>query len=295
MRKSFFTFLMSFMPALLFAQDDLMALLGDEPTTTQRVSASFKTTRVINAQSIEQTAAGVLDVKIGHRFGFINSGSYELFGLDQAFVRLGLDYGVSKRLMVGVGRSSFQKTFDGFAKYKLLWQTEDNKIPVSVLWFSSVALNSLRNNNPNREDPFEGRLSYTHQLLIGRKFSEQFSAQLMPTLVHRNLVANREENNDVYALGAALRQKLSKRVAITAEYFYLPPAQISTRFRESFSIGFDIETGGHVFQLHFSNSTSMIEKGFIAETTGDWANGDVHFGFNIARVFTVYSPKTKDL
>jgi hypothetical protein len=295
MKPLFLALLLCCLSLTLPAQDDLLTLLGEEPSAPALVTASFKTTRVINAQSLEQTAPGVLDVKIAHRFGFLNTGAYELFGLDQATVRLGVDYGVSKRLMVGIGRSSFQKAFDGFAKYKLLWQTEDNRIPVSVLWFSSVALNSLRNNNPNREDPFDARLTYTHQVLIGRKFSEQFSAQLMPTLVHRNLVANREENNDVYALGAAIRQKLTKRVAVTAEYFHVPQGQISTRFRESFSIGFDIETGGHVFQLHFTNSTSMIEKGFIAETTGDWANGDVHFGFNIARVFTVHTPKPKEL
>lgn len=279
----------------LIAQDDLLSLIEDEPTEDfSRVKAGFKTTRVINAQSFENTAAGVLDVKISHRFGFINTGAYELFGLDNATVRIGADYGLSDRLMVGIGRNSFQKTFDGFVKYKLLWQTEGlREVPISVLWFSSVALNTLRNTNPNIEDPFDARLVYTHQAIIGRKFSESFSAQLMPTLIHRNVVPDVDEQNDVYALGGALRQKLTKRVAINAEYYYVFPDQISNRFRNSFSLGFDIETGGHVFQFHFTNSTSMIDKGFIAETTGDWLNGDIHFGFNIARVFTLHSPSRR--
>jgi hypothetical protein len=128
---------------------------------------------------------------------------------------------------------------------------------------------------------------YTHQLLLGRKFSENFTMQLMPTFVHRNLTKNEDEKNDVYALGAAARQKLTKRLAINVEYYYLLPDQVADKYNNSLSIGFDIETGGHVFQLHFTNSTSMIDRGFVTETTGDWLDGDVHFGFNVSRVFTI--------
>jgi opacity protein-like surface antigen len=282
-------------PCSLFAQDDLLSLLGEDQPTVEYAKAGFKTTRVINAQSFENTAAGVLDVKIAHRFGFLNSGPYELWGLDNATIRLGLDYGVTDRLMVGIGRSSFQKTFDGFFKYKLLRQSSGAKnMPVTLSWFSSVALNSQRNTDPRLLDPFDARLSYVHQLILGRKFSENFSAQVMPTMIHRNLVTEKdEEKNSVIAVGGALRYKLTKRVAINTEYFYVAPDQLGPKFRDSFSVGFDIETGGHVFQLHFTNSTSMIEKGFIAETVGNWEDGDVHFGFNIARVFTVHKPKPR--
>jgi hypothetical protein len=294
MKKIILIYFLS-LPIALLAQDDLLSLLGDEPPAVEFAKAGFKTTRVINGQSFENTAAGVLDVKIAHRFGFLNSGPYELWGLDNATVRLGLDYGVSDRLMVGFGRSSFQKTFDGFFKYKLLRQSSGAKnMPITLSWFSSIAINSLRNSDPNRRDPFDARLSYVHQLIAGRKFSENFSAQVMPTLIHRNLVTEKDqEKNDVISMGGALRYKLSKRVAINSEYHYVLPDQLRPGFRNSFSVGFDIETGGHVFQLHFTNSTSMIEKGFIAETVGNWGDGDVHLGFNIARVFTVHRPKPK--
>ena len=271
-----------------YAQDDLLSLLEDDKPQTEFTKASFKTTRVINSQSLENTAGGVLDMKISHRFGPLNGGGYELFGLDAATIRIGLDYGISDKLMVGLGRSSVQKTFDGFVKYKLLRQsTGARSMPVTLIWFSSTALNSLKWQYPERENYFSSRLAFTHQLILGRKFSEGFTLQLMPTVVHRNLIATPEEKHDVLAMGAALRQKLTRRLAINAEYYYVLPDQIDPRFKNSLAIGFDIETGGHVFQLHFTNSTAMVEKGFITETDGSWGKGDIRFGFNISRVFTI--------
>lgn len=276
-------------PFALAAQDDLLSMLEEkQEPTTEYAKASFKTTRVINSQSIENVAGGVLDMKISHRFGFINGGPYELFGLDEATIRIGLDYGINDRLMVGWGRSSFEKTYDLFAKYKILRQSSGKvSMPITLSWFGSTAITTMKWQQPQRENYFSSRMYYTHQLLIGRKFSESFSLQFMPTFVHRNIVKTDVEKNDVYAIGAAARQKLTKRLAINVEYFYVLPDQIDERFRNSLSIGFDIETGGHVFQLHFTNSTSMIERGYITETVGNWLDGDIHFGFNVSRVFTV--------
>jgi hypothetical protein len=275
------------------AQDDLLSMLEEkQEPTTDYAKASFKTTRVINSQSIENTGGGVLDMKISHRFGFINGGAYELFGLDDATIRIGLDYGINDRLMVGWGRSSFEKTYDLFAKYKVLRQSKGKvNMPLTLSWFASTAITTLKWQEPERENYFTSRMYYTQQLLIGRKFSEAFTLQFMPTYIHRNIVKNENEKNDVIAIGAAARQKLSKRVAINVEYFYLVPDQVDPRYKNSLSIGFDIETGGHVFQLHFTNSTSMIERGFVTETVGDWLDGDVHFGFNVSRVFTVRKEK----
>lgn len=269
-------------------EDDLLSLLGEEEETTDYATASFKTTRVINAHSLENTAKGVLDLKISHRFGFLNTGIYELFGLDGATMRFGFDYGVNDRLMVGWGRSTVEKAYDSFVKYKILRQSTGKKnMPITLAVMSGISVNTLRWQNPDRPNYFTSRLSYTHQIIVGRKFSEKFTLQLMPTVVHRNLVRTIEEANDVYTLGAAFRQKLTKRMAINGEYFYVLPNQLANGYVNSFSIGFDIETGGHVFQLHFTNSTAMTEKGVITETSGDWLNGDIHFGFNVSRVFTV--------
>lgn len=280
-------------PLLTFnahAQDLMDDLPADDEV--QRARASFKNSKVINAQSLETTYAGNLDFRISHRFGELNGGFYELFGLDQASLRLSFDYGVTDRLEVGFGRSTYQKTYDAYVKYRVLWQTEgSNKMPISLVWYSNMAINTLKPTSNLYETTFDMRLAYTHQMIIGRKFNDAISLQLMPTIVHRNLVQTAAEKNTVYAQGIAGRWKFIPRVALNAEYFYVLPGQLADGYTNSFSLGFDIETGGHVFQLHFTNSPIMIDKGFITETTGKWGKGDIHFGFNISRVFTVKKPK----
>lgn len=273
---------------LLAQEEDLLSLLGEEEPTIDYATASFKTSRVINAHSLENTARGVLDFKISHRFGVVNNGVYDLFGLDAATMRFGFDYGITDRLMVGWGRSTVEKAYDGFVKYKILRQsTGQRNMPISLAWLSTTSVNTLRWQNPDRDNFFSSRLSYTHQLIVGRKFSDSFTLQLMPTVVHRNLVATAAEAHDVFAMGVAFRQKLTRRVALNAEYFYVFPDQLANGFRNSLSLGLDIETGGHVFQLHFTNSTAMTEKGFITETSNNWLDGGIHFGFNVSRVFTL--------
>jgi hypothetical protein len=280
-----------------YAQEDLLSILDqdslmNEEEQSEFVSASFKTNRVINLQSLENTAPGVLDIKISHRFGPLDRGVYDLFGLDDATIRIGADLGLTDRLMIGGGRSSFEKTYDGFLKYRLLRQSNgDRKMPFSVSAFASTAIRTIRFAN-EQEDLLSSRMYYTYQLIIGRKFSDNFSLQVSPTMVHRNLVETIEEKNDVFAVAVAARQKLTKRISLNLEYAYVLPDQIldteEFAYENMFSVGFDIETGGHVFQLHFTNAISMIEKGFITETNGDWFDGDIRFGFNISRVFTVW-------
>ncbi|WP_240676034.1 DUF5777 family beta-barrel protein [Botryobacter ruber] len=276
-----------------FAQDEesLLSLVEEKPVTDY-ASGSFYTTRVINGHSLENTPGGVLDVKISHRFGMLNSGAYNFFGLDQASVRIGLDYGLTDRIMVGVGRSSHNKVYDTFVKVKLLRQsTGVREMPVSVAFLSGVYLKTINWQQPERDNLFSSRLAYVHQLLVGRKFSEKTTLQLMPTLVHRNLILLKEENNDVFLLGVAARQKLTSMISLNAEYYHAFPGQLRDEFYNSLALGFDIQTGGHVFQLHFTNSTSMNEPGFLTETVGSWGRGDIHFGFNISRVFTLRAPK----
>jgi opacity protein-like surface antigen len=282
------SFLFFFAPSIQAQEDDLLSLLGDDEETTEYATASFKTNKVINLHSLESTAGGVLDFKINHRFGTLNGGAYELWGLDNASMRLGFDYGITDQITVGIGRSSFQKTYDGFLKYKFLRQSSGKRnMPISAALLLASSVTSLKWDNPDRENYFSSRLYYTSQLIIGRKFSDRFSLQLSPTMVHRNLVKTTAEKNDVYAMGIGTRIKLTKRVAINAEYVYLLPDQVSSDIKNSLSLGFDIETGGHVFQLHVTNSRSMIEKGFIAETVDSWSDGGILFGFNISRVFTI--------
>lgn len=275
-------------------EDSLLDLLGPEEPQTTYATASFKTTRIINSHSLENTAKGVLDVKISHRFGFLNTGYYEIFGLDQATIRLGLDYGLTDWLMIGAGRSSYEKTYDGFVKARILRQSKGaRKMPITLSVLSTMSINTLKWQDPDRLNYSTHRYNYAFQIMMGRKFSEGFTLQLMPSMVHRNLVKTVDDVHDVYAMGIGARQKINKRLSVNVDYYYVLPNQLPEPIKNSLSVGFDIETGGHVFQLHFTNSTGMIEKAFITESTGDWLDGGVHFGFNVSRVFTVNRGKKK--
>lgn len=300
MKNLFLSFLLlSVALPKLYAQDDLMKMLEDDSKKTRKkdyATATFKTSRLINGHSIENVAAGVLDMKISHRFGMVNKGSYEFFGLDQATMRMGFDYGISNRLMVGIGRSTYQKQYDAFYKFKILRQSKGGRwsSPISVSATSTVMLKTLKWEDPKRQNYYTSRVSYAHQLIIARKFSEGLSLQLMPSFVHYNLATNTTDPNDIFALGAGGRIKLTKRLSFNVEYYHILPISLvaGENYRipgtkNSLAVGFDIETGGHVFQLHFTNSTGMTEKTFITETTGDFFKGDIHFGFNLSRVFTI--------
>lgn len=257
---------------------------------------AFKTTRVINSHSIENTAKGTLDFKISHRFSPMSGGVHEFFGLDGATLRLGFDYGATDWLTVGVGRSSLYKEYDGYIKARLLRQTTNNKMPLSVSYVGGMSLTSLSADkllgrplvSPEKY-PFSNRLFFFNQLLIARKFNKTFTLQLMPTHVHYNFVNTIAEPNDIFALGAGGRVRMTKRMTLNLEYFYQFNQLSGTT--NSLSVGVDIETGGHVFQLHFTNSMGMTERTFVGQTTDKWDKGDFRFGFNIARVFTVVKPK----
>ena len=282
-------------------EEDLMNLLESEETKSAReyTAATFKTTRIANGHSIENTAKGVLDFRVNHRFGLINSGIKDFFGFDGATTRIGFDYGVTDWLMVGFGRSSYLKEYDGFAKVRLLRQRENGGMPFSVSYMGAISVQTNEVNIPDTlEYYFSNRLAYVNQILIARKFSNALSLQLMPTHVHYNLVNYRNEPNDVLAIGIGGRIKLSNRISLTAEWYYqledtkrFIEGQPNIMTKNPLTIGFDIETGGHVFQLLFSNSTAISERNLIGQTMNDWGKGDIHFGFNISRVFTIVKPK----
>ncbi|MEO6668572.1 MAG: DUF5777 family beta-barrel protein [Ferruginibacter sp.] len=267
---------------------DLMSQLEkDAPPATVYTRATFKTTRLISGHSVENTGKGVLDVKISHRFGNLNEGGYQLWGLDNATMRFGFDYGITDYISIGVGRSTFQKTYDGYVKIKLLRQSRGKRnMPVTLSYIPTIELRTLKFEDPKISGKVSNRIFYTHQLLIGRKFSEGTSFQVMPTFIHQNLVMLATDPNNIFALGVGGRQKISRRVSINAEYYPIIGKRLSGT-KDALSIGFDIETGGHVFQLHFTNAPGMAEHSFITQTTGTWGKGDILFGFNISRVFNI--------
>jgi opacity protein-like surface antigen len=281
-----------------FAQD-LDSLLEAELNKKEEIEiieATFKATRIVLGHSIENSAKGELNFLISHHFGTLNQGAYNLWGLDQSSIRFGFDYGITKKLSVGIGRSSLNKIYDGYVKLKLFRQSTGKKtVPLSISAFSNIGITSLDWPNPERDNLFESRLSYTFQLLMARKFSSRLSVQLTPTMIHRNLVNTKEDENDVFSIGAGGRLKLTNRFSINAEYFYLLPGKTADDYYDSFSVGFDIETGGHIFQIYITNSNGMIEQEFIPITNGNWNKGDIRLGFNISRVFTILKNKTVNL
>jgi hypothetical protein len=279
----------------LNAQDtDIDQLLSEaDNTATQYTTATFKSTRIISGHSIERMPEGQLDFRISHRFGTVNSGLYNWYGLDESLVHLGLDYGITDWLMVGIGRGSDKKIVDGLLKFSILRQSKGKKnMPVSLSYLTSAsAFTEHRTRELNNKPLFWDRFSYVHQLLIARKFNDRFSFEINPTYIHKNLVKQEVDPNDIWSVGAGARMKITKRLSINAEYYYIvPPFNDfrSEKIYNPFSIGIDLETGGHVFQIFLSNSRIMIEKGYIGETTDSWRDGGIHIGFNISRVFALY-------
>lgn len=281
-----------FAPIVLFAQDDLLNMLDSiAPAKGGNVAATFKTTRIVTGHSIEAMKEGQLEFRISHRFGMLNSGYNNFWGLDESRIFLSLEYGITDWLEVGVGRTAIEKIANSFVKVGLLSQSaSDNSKPVSLSYVGSMGVKTGSWDLPELNNLFSSRLSYTHQFLIARKFTEDLSLQIMPTMLHVNLVPTPLDGNDNYAVGIGGRYKLSNRVSFNVEYYYCiqPKLNLETGYKNSLSFGFDIETGGHVFQLMLSNSQGMIDKHYIFENTGTWSNGDIHLGFNISRSFTIY-------
>ncbi|HEX6333382.1 MAG TPA: DUF5777 family beta-barrel protein [Flavisolibacter sp.] len=282
-----------FMPAWAQEEEDMLKQLGEDEPKKEYVFNAFKSSRVIMSHSMEMLRPGVLDFRILHRFGRFNGGVQELFGLDgPATVRLGLDYGITNFLSIGVGRSTVNKELDGFIKLRPIQQaTGPRSSPVSVVVTGGSTLFTTKWSDPARENFFSSRIAYYGQLIIGRKFSEGVTLQVMPTMVHLNMVPLKNDNNDIYAAGIGGRIKLSKRISINADYYYVVNQNTSTPAKNPLSIGFDIETGGHVFQLHFTNAKGMNEKAFLTQTEYDWGKGDIMFGFNISRAFQIGKKK----
>ena len=284
-------FLLFFLLSVINGQDDLLDFFDDDSEAPVPVEAAFKGTRVVNAQSLEIPRPQIFQFMIQHRFGAIENGFYDLFGMDDASIRFDLQYGFTDRLSLGIGRSTLNKTYDLLVKAKLLRQMSGPKgFPVSVLWFSNLGINTQRKaeSDPAVKDAFSNRLSYAHQFIIGRKFNNILTLEILPTLIHRNLVPTKDDKHDLLSIGAAGRWKLSNRFSINSDYF-LPIEKRDGNFQNGWAIGMDIETGGHVFQIMLTNARGSYEGAYIEEATGKLAEGTVYLGFNISRVFSLAS------
>ncbi len=273
------------------AQDTTSMVSGlEDKVTSEKVTGTFRSTRVINAHSTEMLHKGEMDFRILHRFGSVKTGYKNLFGLDYASMRLAFDFGITDNFMIGVGRSTLLKDIDIFAKTRILQQTTGEKeIPVSVLVAAGYIVTTQESFAP-KKPTFGDRSSYYVQMIIGKKFSSDFSMQLSPLVVHNNTTLNPTDDQTIFGLGGGLRYKVSKRIALVADYHYAV-GKLDDAVKNPLSLGVDIGTGGHVFQLHFSNAAGMNEKGYLTQTTGEFFKGDVRFGFNLSRMFNIGNKK----
>jgi len=283
----FLILLFSFAGIKLPAQD-LDKLLEGIITDTipDYAYGTFKGITIINGQSVEIAGQNDLSFLVSHRFGAVNTGIYNFFGLDQGTTRLGFEYGISDILAISLGRSSYEKTYDLGMKLKILRQQKGlRNIPVTLTVYTAGFMKTLKWEDPDRDNLFSSRMAYSTQLLIARKFNSNLSIQLSPSFVHFNLVEAETDQNNVFSAGIGGRYKLARKFSVNGEYYFLFPGKTADDYSDSFSLGFDIETGGHVFQIHFTNSQLMYTPGFIARTDGNWMDGEIFIGFNIYRIF----------
>ncbi|MFN5545330.1 MAG: DUF5777 family beta-barrel protein [Bacteroidota bacterium] len=298
MKKTIYLFYWLLFSGIVSAQDDLLNMLSSEaPQKPTAVYATFKSTRLVNLQSNETMKAKHLDFRIQHRFSSMNInkdnnyGLYDVFGLDGAVIRLGLEYGITDKLMIGLGRSTIGKTFDGFVKYQLL-QQKTKGMPMSLVLFGNTGISTQAFADKNRQNFETSRLSYVFQTIITRKMNDYFSFILTPTMVHHNLVETKETPNDIFALGIGTSIKISRSTRFNIEYVprlngrNQPKNGDKPTYYDAIAIGFDIETGGHVFQLHFTNGNGLIEQQFIARNPSQFNLTQLRFGFNISRTFS---------
>ena len=288
-RLLFFAFIFCAISIAKAQETSLLDAVADTTPKVEKISGAFKSSRVIHAHSIEMVHKNNLDFRILHRFGLVSDGIKELFGLDQASMRMGFDYGLSDDFTVGVGRSTFKKEYDAFLKYRILQQsTGDKKIPVSLIITGGAMIRSIDEISADGVYKLQAgdKTSYYFQTIVGRKFNDKFSLQFSPIYLHMNYVDAKNLDNDLFAVGGGARYKLSKHFALTMDYHHVFGSRPTGTY-DPLAIGVDIETGGHVFQLHFSNAAGMNERAFLYETTDQFFKGEIRFGFNLSRMFNL--------
>jgi hypothetical protein len=283
MKKSLTTLFLLF-TVLLFSQEDLLSEIDTATEKPLYASAVFKGLKVINFESTKLVAKGGFNFIVSHRFGTVKNGFQNLFGLDEAVTHLNFVYGLSEHINISASRSSNQKIYEVATKFRLVNQ-QAGKMPFTVVGYTSVLANTALDSDNLPKLEFKHRLSYVAQLLVSRKMNNNLSLILSPTFFHDNYLTDDFQENSQYGVGFGGRYKLGKRWSLNTEYGVHLNRSENSLYKNPFSIGVDLETGGHVFQLLFTNSQSMNTNGVFGTSTGEWGESDVYFGFNLARSF----------
>ncbi len=277
------TLLIVLLPFFVFAKDDLLDEI-DSTVVDNSVSSAFKSLKIVNLESTKLAAKGDLYFIVSHRFDYLKNGFEDFFGMDNANTRLQFVYGLTDGITIHASRSGFQKAYEFAGKYRLVSQ-KNNGFPFEIVGFNSLAINTALEKDLLPKLEFADRLAFVNQILISRKFNEKLSLQLAPTYFHENYVTFNDQDNSQFALGMGGRYKISSRWSINVDYAAHLNRDENSPYKNPLSIGFDLETGGHIFQMHFTNSQAMHESGFLGNTSGDWGKSEIAFGFNLVRVF----------
>lgn len=275
---------MLFAGSAMAQDDDLMKEIDQKAGDKEIATAAFKGVQVVTMQSTKLAAKNEWYFVVSHRFGDLTNGLDNFFGLDNAYTKIGGIYGVTDWLSLGVSRHTYNKVFEGSAKLRLFPQQNDG-FPVTIVAYGTMDVNTKLSTDEYPNLNGSDRLAYTAQLPISRKFSESFSMELNPVYVHKNLYDALTEKKDQFLVAAGGRYKVSKRLSINFEYAARMGQPEMDMYTNPLSIGLDIETGGHVFQLLFSNSQPMNDVAYFTNAAGDWDGGGIFFGFNMYRVF----------
>jgi hypothetical protein len=270
-----------FFSAYNYAQDDLLTELDSTQVEDTYATAAFKGLQIVTLQSTKMPAANEWYFLVSHRFGTVKNGIDEFFGLDAATTKIGGVYGITNWLSVSASRHTLLKMYEASVKYRLARQSAD--FPVDIVGYNTVDINTFLEKELYPKIEFTDRLTYISQLIISRKVSDELSLELVPSFVHKNLYEPLIENDNQFALAGGGRMKLTKRLSLNLEYGY--NFDKPDFYKNPLSVGLDIETGGHIFQLIFTNSQAMTEGGYLTNAAGDWGDGDFFFGFNLYRVF----------
>ncbi|SHH38758.1 DUF5777 family beta-barrel protein [Wenyingzhuangia marina] len=291
MNKYFFLVFLLLCNVSIFSQSNLLDMIDDDTDeASTEVSSTFKSYKLVNFETPKLVPKNHLNFIVAHRFGSVKNGIEDLFGLDIASTRLQFVYGLSDKINLSFSRSKFRRTYDFGAKYHIINQKK-NGFPFTIAGHHLLGIDTSLDENLLPGIRFANRLRSTHQLIMASKINDKLSVEFVPTILHDGLVELEEQDNLQYALGFGGRYLFTKRMGIVVDYgLHLNRASTSP-YKNVFSIGYEIETGGHVFQLHFSNAQGMYENAFITQAAGDWSKRDFFFGFNINRIFNLKSKK----
>ncbi|MFC4476336.1 DUF5777 family beta-barrel protein [Flavobacterium chungangensis] len=270
-----------FLVTMAYSQDDLLKSLDSTQTEESYSTATFKALQLVTLQTTKMPAKKEFYFVVSHRFGTVKDGFDSFFGLDNATTKLGGIYGVTDWLSVSLSRHTLNKMYETGLKYRVARQNDN--FPLDIVGYSVADINTFLEKDQYPGLEFKHRLTYVQQVLISRKISEKFSLELVPSFIHKNLYTPDIERDNQFSFGGGGRYKITKRLSVNLEYMH--NFDKPDFYKNPLSVGLDVETGGHVFQLIFTNSQSMSESGYLTNASGDWGKGDFFFGFNLYRVF----------